>query len=80
MDRYFTMRDHDETSTPSDTPPTIGCDTNVATSLNTAGERKGRRFVHAADNKAEIEKALGPAQDGGQEGSGEAALARHHLK
>ncbi len=61
------MRDYDEPATPADTPPVIDPKTTAE-----GGTKGQNRPSDEADEK--VEQSLSAAQDGGEQGAGEAAL------
>ena len=65
--RSFAMRDYDEPATPADTPPVID---PKATAM---GGTKGQNLLSDEDDE-KVEQSLSAAQDGGEQGAGEAAL------
>ena len=65
--RSFAMRDYDEPATPADTPPVIDPKTTAE-----GGTKGQNRPSDEADEK--VEQSLSAAQDGGEQGAGEAAL------
>tara|TARA_R110000751_G_scaffold2018_11_gene9236 strand:- start:66257 stop:66478 length:222 start_codon:yes stop_codon:yes gene_type:complete len=67
------MRDYDKPKAPANTPPVID---PGAQPENPAGTKADGELPaeDTEDDKVEVEKALGNAQEGGRDGAGEAAL------
>ena len=65
--RSLDMRDYDEPATPADTPPVID------PKAKAKGGTKGQNGPSDEDNE-KVEQSLSAAQDGGEQGAGEAAL------
>lgn len=65
--RSFVMRDYDEPAIPVDTPPVID------PKATAKGVRKGQNRPSDQDDE-KVEQSLSAAQDGGEQGAGEAAL------
>jgi len=65
--RSFVMRDYDEPATPADTPPVIDPKTTAK------GGTNGQNRPSDEDDE-KVEQSLSAAQDGGEQGAGEAAL------
>ena len=65
--RSFAMRDYDEPATPADTPPIID------PKATAKGVKKGQNRPSDEDDE-KVEQSLRAAQDGGEQGAGEAAL------
>ena len=67
--RSFAMRDYDEPATPTDTAPVID------PKATAKGVKKGQNRPSDEDDE-KVEQSLSAAQDGGEQGAGEAALDR----
>lgn len=65
--RSFAMRDYDEPATPTDTAPVID------PKATAKGVKKGQNRPSDEDDE-KVEQSLSAAQDGGEQGAGEAAL------
>ena len=65
--RSFAMRDYDEPATPADTPPVI--DPKAKAKDGTEGQN-----LLSDEDDEKVEQSLSAAQDGGEQGAGEAAL------
>ncbi|MGY8973852.1 MAG: hypothetical protein ACKVGV_09450 [Sphingomonadales bacterium] len=67
------MNDYDKPKPPANTPPVIepGAKQESPARTNADGELAAE---DTEDEKIEVEKALGNAQEGGRDGAGEAAL------
>ena len=65
--RSLDMRDYDEPATPADTPPVID------PKATARGGKKGQNRPSDEDDE-KVEQSLSAAQDGGEQGAGEAAL------
>ena len=65
--RSFAMRDYDEPATPTDTAPVID------PKATAKGVKKGQHRPSDEDDE-KVEQSLSAAQDGGEQGAGEAAL------
>ncbi|MFI8666478.1 hypothetical protein ACIGGE_08590 [Qipengyuania sp. NPDC077410] len=65
--RSFTMRDYDEPATPADTPPVID------PKAKAKDDTEGQNLLSDEDDE-KVEQSLSAAQDGGEQGVGEAAL------
>ena len=61
------MRDYDEPTTPADTPPVIDPKTTAKDGT------EGQNLLSDEDDE-KVEQSLSAAQDGGEQGVGEAAL------
>ena len=67
--RSFAMRDYDEPATPADTPPVI--DPKATAKDGTKGHNRP-----SDEDDEKVEQSLSAAQEGGEQGAGEAALDR----
>ena len=67
--RSFAMRDYDEPATPTDTAPVID------PKATAKGVKKGQNRPSDEDDE-KVEQSLSAAQEGGEQGAGEAALDR----
>ena len=65
--RSLDMRDYDEPATPTDTAPVID------PKATAKGVKKGQNRPSDEDDE-KVEQSLSAAQDGGEQGAGEAAL------
>ena len=65
--RSFAMRDYDDPATPTDTAPVID------PKATAKGVKKGQNRPSDEDDE-KVEQSLSAAQDGGEQGAGEAAL------
>lgn len=67
------MHDYDKPKPPANTPPVIdpGAQPESPAGTKADGELAAE---NTEDEKIEVEKALGNAQEGGRDGAGEAAL------
>lgn len=65
--RSLNMRDYDEPATPANTPPVID------PKAKAKGVEKGQNRPSDEDDE-KVEQSLSAAQDGGEQGAGEAAL------
>ena len=65
--RSLGMRDYDEPATPTDTAPVID------PKATAKGVKKGQNRPSDEDDE-KVEQSLSAAQDGGEQGAGEAAL------
>ncbi len=65
--RSLDMRDYDEPATPADTPPVI--DPKATAKGGTNGQNRP-----SDQDDEKVEQSLSAAQDGGEQGAGEAAL------
>ena len=65
--RSFAMRDYDEPATPTDTAPVID------PKATAKGVKKGQNRPSDEDDE-KVEQSLSAAQEGGEQGAGEAAL------
>ncbi|MEC7954078.1 MAG: hypothetical protein VX195_13495 [Pseudomonadota bacterium] len=65
--RSLDMRDYDEPASPADTPPVID------PKATARGVKKGQNRPSDEDDE-KVEQSLSAAQDGGEQGAGEAAL------
>ena len=77
VDRFRNMRDYDKPTTPANTPPAIDSNGKTGPSSQMDAKRKRDTVPHdapAGESGDEVEKTLSPAQDGGRDGLGEAAL------
>jgi hypothetical protein len=67
--RSFAMHDYDEPATPADTPPVI--DPKATAKDGTKGQNRP-----SDEDDEKVEQSLSAAQEGGEQGAGEAALDR----
>ena len=67
--RSLDMRDYDEPATPADTP------TAIDPKATAKGVKKGQNRPSDEDDE-KVEQSLSAAQEGGEQGAGEAALDR----
>ena len=67
------MRDYDKFKPPANTPPVIDPGAKQESPARTKADGE-LAAEDTEDEKIEVEKALGNAQEGGRDGAGEAAL------